>query len=569
MHAKPYDTVSPVSGTGREEGDLYRELFSQTTLPQALTDADGVYVMANTAYCDLVGYSDFDLFGRTFDTLTHPADLAGQRASIEELLAGREQVVRVDKRYLRADGSMLQCRLCMAVVRDATGAVRYLHGAIEHVDAGQRTRGPRSPERPAVAPLFATAREHLGDLLAQDRTGTVQVALLRLEGLQRLAGVIGWSSVEAAHTQVVDRIATIGGLGIRHVVPVGMTELLVLADAARPGSMPAVVHAALRRPLSLGGIPFPVNARIGVTGSDGGVDADTLLRQARIALDEAVSTGAPEVRYGAALDARALDDLALTAEITHALAHGDLRLHFQPKYQLDPFVPVGFEALLRWTQAERGPVPPERVVSLAESAGLISPLTCWVIDQAAAQAAVWRDEGTPLPVAVNIAPAMLANPVLPLRLSQAVTRHGLPTESLELEITETALTTEPHAVTAVHQLTDLGYRVVMDDFGTGYSSLAAVRTLPFHAIKLDRAFVRDLARDRRCRVVVGAIVDIARQLGSDVVAEGVEDEETLALLRGFGCAHAQGYHLGQPAPPEQLTVHLRAWRDAATTGQLP
>jgi PAS domain S-box-containing protein len=569
MSGSPRDAASPVAGAGHEQGDLYRELFSQTTLPQALTDVDGAYVMANSAYCDLVGYSDFDLFGRTFDTLTHPADVAAQRAAIEDLLAGRQHVVRVDKRYLRSDGSVLRCRLCMAVVRDAAGAVRYLHGAIEHVDAGHPTTTARSAERPAVVPLTAAARRHLGDLLAQSRTGTVQVALLRLEGLQRLAGVIGWSSVEAAHAQVVDRIATIGGLGIKHVVPIGMTELLVLADAVRPGSMPAVVHAALRRPLTLGGIPFPVNARIGITGTDRGADADTLLRQARVALDEAVSTGAPEVRYDAALDARALDDFALTAEITHALARGDLRLHYQPKYQLDPFVPVGFEALLRWTQAERGPVAPERVVSLAESAGLISPLTCWVIDQAAAQAAAWRDQGTPLPVAVNIAPAMLANPVLPLRLSQAVTRLGLPAESLELEITETALTTAPHAISAVHQLTDLGYRVVMDDFGTGYSSLAAVKTLPFHAIKLDRAFVRDLAQDRRSRVVVAAVVDIARQLGSTVVAEGVEDEETLELLRGFGCAQAQGYHLGQPAPPEQLGVHLRAWRDAATSGQLP
>lgn len=546
----------PQEGLAENERRL-REMFMQTTLPQALTDADGRFVMANTAYCDLVGYSDIDLFTTTFNSITHPQDLPAQHAAIARLMAGREPVVHLTKRYLRGDGSVLQCELGMGVVRDDAGVVRYLHGAIEHVSTAGETGGLSPVDSPVVFQTAVVAREQLAQLLASSQTGHVQVVLMRLAGLEQLAGVIGWSSVDFAHAQVVDRIAAMGSMGIRAVVPIGVTDLLVLADSADGGGLPAILHAALRAPLAVSGVHLPVSLRIGVTSGGLVDDPDVLLRQARVALNQALSSGSPEVRYHPDLDRSALDDFALTTEIAYAIAHDQFVLHYQPKYRLTPFALVGFEALLRWRHPERGDVPPERVVRLAETSGLVAPLTCWVIDAAAAQARVWQDAGYPQPIAINISPEMLANPILPLRLSQAMTRHRLSTSSIELEITETALSTEPHAITAVQQLAGLGYSISVDDFGTGYSSLGAIKNLPLRGIKIDQAFIRNLANDDRDQAVVAAVIEIAHRLGSRVIAEGVEDERTLSLLRSLGCDEAQGYHLGHPAPAHRVGRHFR------------
>jgi PAS domain S-box-containing protein len=540
--------------------ERFRDLFMRTTLPQALTDIDGRFVMANTAYCDLVGYSDVDLFHRTFESITHPSDHDRQRRAIEQLLSGRKRLVHVSKRYLRGDGATLWCRLAMAVVRDDGGEPKYLHGAIEDVRATARTSSATGPE-PAdnlVVPAAEVANRHVSQALATARNGQVQVVLIRLGGLEEIAGVVGSSGVELAHAQAVSRVASLSHVGIHSVVPIGLNDLLVVADAARVGVIPALLHAALRTPLSLGSFQMPVNLSIGVTHGSTGDDPGSLLRQARVALNEAVRGGVPERLYDATIDARALDDFALTLEIAVALAEGQFELHYQPKYRLTPDRLEGVEALLRWNHPERGAVPPERIVRLAESAGLIAPLTCWVIDQAVAQAATWMRAGTPIPVAINIAPQLLANPILPLRLSQALTRHRVPTRLLELEITETALSTAPYALAAVEQLAGLGFHVQVDDFGTGYSSLGAIKSLPLQAIKIDRDFVRNIAVERRDFDLVGAIIGIAHRLGSDVIAEGVEEPAVLDALRELNCDMAQGYLLGMPVPPGELSASLLA-----------
>jgi len=533
-----------------------RELFMQTALPQALTDAQGRFVMANRAYSDLVGYSEVDLLTHTLVSIAHPADADAQQRVLQSLTSGERHLAHTAPRYLRADGAVLRCRVALAVVRDDVGLVRFVHSAVERVQVSDAPDDTAERE-PLVVPYDAFASDHLRDVLRSSTSGDVLVMLLRLDGLEQIAAVMGWRGVETAHTEVVSRFAGARGLGIRAIVPVSTTELVLMADTTGSGAMAAVIRAILREPVSLSGFQVPVSGRIGFTTGHVDDDPDTLLRRARVALNHALHTGNPEVSYAAELDAQALHDFALTIEIAHALTNQEFTLHYQAKYELDPLTPVGFEALLRWQHPDRGYIPSDIVVRLAESSGLIVPLTCWVIDTAAEQAAAWRDAGTPTRVAINVAPSMLGNPILPLRLSQAISRHGLPASTLELEITETALATAPNAVAAVRQLADLGYWIHVDDFGTGYSSLAAIRALPLRAIKIDRAFVENLMSDTRDRAVVAAIIDIAHQLGCLVIAEGVEDEATLDLLRILGCDKAQGYFLARPMPADEVGDHLR------------
>ena len=214
------------------------------------------------------------------------------------------------------------------------------------------------------------------------------------------------------------------------------------------------------------------------------------------------------------------------------------------------------EALVRWQHPTRGLVPPDEFIPAAQETGLIRPLTLYVLDEALRQCRAWRDEGLGLAVSVNLSPRNLLDLDFPGQVAKMLAERELEPGLLELELTESALLANPKRATAVLQeLSALGVRLAIDDFGTGYSSLAHLRNLPIDAIKIDRSFVTDMAREATDLAIVRCMVDLGLNLGLDVVAEGVETGAVLEQLRGLGCTSAQGYHLSPPLPPEQL----RSW----------
>ena len=213
---------------------------------------------------------------------------------------------------------------------------------------------------------------------------------------------------------------------------------------------------------------------------------------------------------------------------------------------------------MRWPHPERGSIPPDAFIPLAEQTGLIAPLTDWVLAEAVRQGRAWQRGGLLLDVSVNLSMWNLHDPALPERVAGLLRDHGLPPAWLRLELTESALMADPErALEVLTRLAGLGVRLAVDDFGAGYSSLAYLKRLPVDALKIDKGFVRELATDATDAAIVASTVALGHALGLRVVAEGIEDRATWDLLAGMGCDVAQGYYLSRPLPPDALAPWLR------------
>jgi len=250
--------------------------------------------------------------------------------------------------------------------------------------------------------------------------------------------------------------------------------------------------------------------------------------------------------------------LALIGDLRRAIDAGELLLYCQPKVEMASAALCGAEALMRWKHPQHGMVSPSVFVGLAESAGLITPLTHWVLDQALRQCRAWKDRGLDVGVRVNLSTRSLLDRGLPLEIAELLTRHGLRPSVLQVEITETKIVADfGRARDVLRQLRTLGVRVAIDDFGTGYSSLAQLQQLPADEIKIDKSFVMNMQSNGNDAAIVRSTIGLGRNLSLNVTAEGVETLETCERLLELGCDYAQGYFLGRPSPAEACERELR------------
>lgn len=283
-----------------------------------------------------------------------------------------------------------------------------------------------------------------------------------------------------------------------------------------------------------------------------GETAESLMRNADLALYCAKDGGRSRwERFEAGLDIAVRERHLMEKDLRAALARNEMRLFFQPLVDVASGKQAGFEALLRWDNAERGMVMPDDFIPLAEETGLIVPLGEWVIRSAMAEAATWHE---PLTVAVNVSPVQMRSPNLLPTIINALAETGLDPERFEVEITEGVLLNDSEANMALlHRMRSLGIRVALDDFGTGYSSLNYLRTFPFDKIKIDRSFVNDLESREDSRAIVSAVIGLAHSLGMVTLAEGVEHDGQLAQLREDGCSMVQGWLFGKAMPAEHYS----------------
>jgi len=329
--------------------------------------------------------------------------------------------------------------------------------------------------------------------------------------------------------------------------------------------------ASLRAPVLHQDRELHVGASIGISVyPQHGGDAATLLSRADIAMYACKNRNVRHLFYDSSMDCGGGERLQLSNELRHALERGQVYLEFQPKIDLANGRVSGAEALVRWQHPKTGRIEPEGFIPLSERTGLIHSLTDWVIDQALARCREWRAGGDDLHVAVNISGRILPDPGFAERIMRALSVAGLPPSCLEIEITENILMTDiENTRRLLQKLCALGVRISIDDFGTGYSSLAYLKQLPLNALKIDKSFVRDMTNDGNGAAIVRTIVDLAHNLGHEVVAEGVEDERTLELLRQYRCDCAQGFYLARPMLGEQFRGWLAARRDATPRERLP
>ncbi|MGW0701861.1 putative bifunctional diguanylate cyclase/phosphodiesterase [Streptomyces sp. NPDC002867] len=334
--------------------------------------------------------------------------------------------------------------------------------------------------------------------------------------------------------------------------------------------------AELSSPLDLDGLTLVLEASAGLAVfPDHALDAEGLLRRADVAMYQAKRDRTGVEVYESKRDSNTPDRLGLLGDLRRALDAGDVELHYQPKVRFDGHV-SGLEALVRWVHPERGRVPPDEFIAIAESSGLMPHLTEYVLETALAQVAQWRAQGLTVPVAVNVSPRDVHTPGFAGAVAARLARHGVPPGALQLEITEHVLLEDPQrAADTLAGLADHGVKMSLDDFGTGYSSLVHLRRLPVSELKIDRSFVARLAVDTEDAEIVRCTVDLAHSLGLLVVAEGVEDDETWERLRDLGCDAVQGWLVAAAMPPQETTAWLlargeRGWhRPALPAGERP
>jgi diguanylate cyclase (GGDEF)-like protein len=318
------------------------------------------------------------------------------------------------------------------------------------------------------------------------------------------------------------------------------------------------IKQALAEPFRLEGLLMDVDVSIGVALSPvHGTESEVLMRRADVAMYVAKGEQTGIEVYDVSRDPNSPARLGTATALREALDLGQLELHYQPKVSLADGTVVGVEALVRWRHPERGLVPPDDFIPLAERTGLVHRVTAYVLRAALSQVALWWDDGIRVPVAVNVSMRDLQETDLAGLVAAELDAHGLPSSCLVLELTESVLAHDPgRAVATLRELADLGVLSSLDDFGTGYSSLVLLERLPVAEIKIDRSFVRRLDEPGADSAMVRSIVGFAHGLGLAVVAEGVETSLSWKALRDMGCDVAQGYRVARPMPSAQATQWL-------------
>jgi diguanylate cyclase (GGDEF)-like protein/PAS domain S-box-containing protein len=396
-------------------------------------------------------------------------------------------------------------------------------------------------------------RNKLQERLEGDAEGGTGQSLLRLrlDGFRSATDTFGPAMGEALIRRAAERLQRFAEAGC-FVASCDGPEFAVLPASTSQGPAPEALAEelldVLERPYNENGSTIRLKLSIGIARTpDDAQDADQLLQAAEIAMSRARNGGGPSYsRFTAGMRQGLEHRHQLVRDLREAADRCEISMAYQPLVDFPQGRIGGFEALMRWRHPTRGAVSPAEFIPVAEQSGVIMELGVIALRQACLEAMTWR---SPVRVAVNLSPVQFRDPKLVDTVAQILDETGLPASRLKLEITETVLLEDSETnLEVLHQLKDLGVLIVLDDFGTGYSSLGYLQRFPFHKLKIDQSFVRPLIQRPESQAIVRSILDLARALGIDTTAEGVETEEQLQWLVREGCGQIQGYLLGRPMP---------------------
>ncbi|MDB9526859.1 EAL domain-containing protein [Oscillatoria sp. CS-180] len=414
-------------------------------------------------------------------------------------------------------------------------------------------------------PNYQLLRQRLMQAMRRAANGNQRVALLTLsiDRLRQVNNTLGYTAGDTLLRATARRltgilppstaVARLTGNQFAIVVPAPQDRDTIVAIAEQ-------IFESLGHSFSLPGQEVFMTASIGIAlFPDDSEDINVLLRQADAALDWAKIQKSHSYRfYRKDMPVVSGDELQLETWLRYALERDEFEVWYQPKYSLSEDRIVGAEALIRWQHPESGYISPGHFVPLAENTGLIVPVGDWVLRTVCDQTAAWLRSGQPVvAIAVNLSSVQLNQSRLAQSIQNILTTTQLPPEHLELEVTETALMQDiESAIDLLQGLKALGVKIAIDDFGTGYASLAYLRQLPIDILKIDTSFVRDIPTETKNQIIVKRVTTMAHDLGLKVIAEGVETEEEMAVLKSYGCDLIQGYWVGTPMVAEELAKRL-------------
>lgn len=455
---------------------------------------------------------------------------------------GRERITRLSARDM-------PCKGFRGTATDVT----------EEVEARRRIEFLSQHDSLTGLPNRTRLQEFLdGKLKAMPSEDSPLVMLsLDLDRFKPVNDLLGHAAGDLVLNEVSSRLADC----VRHgdlVARVGGDEfVLILTDVSSQDEVEALCHRlieSIERPVAIDEQEVFVSASIGIAMAPNDASkAAELLRYADIALYEAKAAGRNTWRfYAGDMNAKIIERRRLENDLRFAIKHGELRLHFQPRYRIADGKMVGAEALVRWKHPQHGLISPDTFIPIAEESGLILALSNWVLNTACTSAAQWPDS---LFVSVNLSPTEFKQGNLIERIQQSLDDSGIDPARVELEITESVMLEDASgALEIMRTLKRLGVRIAMDDFGTGYSSLSYLRAFPFDGLKIDRSFLNRLDESEDDKAIIQAIVGLGRALALTVTAEGIETAEQLKLLKAVSCDEGQGYFLSRPLDVEAFNT---------------
>lgn len=553
------------------QADIFRLLVEAAPDGILQVDAQGRIRQANPAAQAMFGYTEAELVGRSVEILL-PEERRGRRARLRAAWRGpprsRPMAAVPNLTARRRDGSIFPVDIALASLPSGEGGVAFVRDITERKAYEERLRHQATHDALTGLPNRLLLMDRLAQAIALARREgkRIGVLLLDLDNFKLVNDNFGHLQGDAllmevatrlhAATRAGDTLARLGGDEFAAV-------LINVQDKAQVRYVAERLLGVLAQPVWLGNHEIVPAASIGhCLFPDDGDTAETLLRRADAAMYAAKAAGrGVAVGFRAEMEGSTAEDLHILSRLRQAVESGALALHYQPQVDAASQRILGAEALLRWVDAELGPVSPARFIPIAEESGLILPLGNWVLDAACRQIATWRAQGLELPVAVNLSVHQFRQADLVGKIRAACARHGCPVQLLELEITESAAMQSPEFTRRqLAMLAEAGFPIALDDFGTGQSSLGRLALLPVGKLKIDRSFVAAVPGNPTHETILRATIGLARELGMKLVAEGVETEAQRRYLLDHGCTVYQGWLFSKAVPAERLAALVRKQR---------
>ncbi len=543
----------------------FRTIFQSSVAGIAMLAPDGHFLQVNPAFCNALGYTEEELLGMKITDVTHPDDIEEtlNRRSIAR--ANRSRAIVCEKRYLRKDGSVFWAQLSSTWFFDADGHPLYTVPVIQDItrrkEAELRIRELAYYDSLTRLPNRSLFRDRLDRVLAHTRRrkGHFALMFLDLDRFKTINDTLGHAVGDEMLCQVAERLSdclrendTVARLG-------GDEFVIILSEYRTVSNLPRIatkILKSLAQPFDLGVRSVHSSVSIGVAlYPQDGEEPDDLLRCADMAMYAAKDAGGDTFRfYSSKMNEQAVQRMDMEADMRRALEEDQFFVTYQPQVDLSSNTLAGFEALVRWEHPRMGTILPDKFIPLAEETNLILALGRMVMEKVFRQCAKWqRCCAEKFRVAINVSGRQIENEEFIDVVSQLIKQTGVDPEWIEFEITESVLMeNEELVVDVLNSLRDLGIQIAIDDFGTGYSSLSSLKNLPVNRLKIDKSFVSDLQNSASDRAIVGATIDMAKNLGLEVIAEGVETRWQCGFIHENSCSEVQGFFFSRPLSVEEV-----------------
>ena len=556
-----------LSSTPRLYGGSYGT-FDNATIGMAVVSADGSWLQVNEALCKLLGYSEQELRAMTFQRLTHEDDLKQVQSYMQRVLEGFIQSHEQEMRYIHEQGHTVWVQWHVSVLKDSETGAKRLFFQVQDISDRKMAEEKLLQDTLTTLPNRARFNDLLKMRLSQKQLNKDQnfaVLLLNVDRFKLVNDSLGNPSGDQLLIQIAQRIQTCMRQGDVLSRVAGDEFAILLDDVSgeeEACSVATRIQQSLAISFNLFGQEVYITMSIGIAlGTGPSEQVFDMLRDAETAMHRAKACGKARYEvFGRDMHGEVMSRLKMETDLRHACEHKELFVDYQPIVSLEKRRLIGFEGLVRWRHPEFGLVPPKDFIPVAEESGQILAIGQLVLESACRQAQVWRESHqleSPLFVSVNLSVKQFNQPGLVENIANVLAETKLPPNCLKLEITESVFSDNIEAaVGLLTKLRELGVQLSIDDFGTGYSSLSYLQRFPIDTLKIDRSFVNQMTENEENIAIVRTIVALAQNLGMDVVAEGVETDDQLNLLRKLDCENGQGYLFSTPLDVNDVDQYI-------------